>query len=262
MKGFFIKKAFFDGWDNLIGMVVMNIIYIALFFLGVSVVLLILSGQLLFIFALLAILFVSSLYSGAVSGAVYGYSSYKTDTWADLKAGFSRYFRHSLVTFVFSVFIISLVLDILLFTYVFDFGSAGKIIKVILICLLIWTLIFYVLCLPYFFALSSYLPGDRPLKTLKKCFIIVGDNMGFTLFFFLYNIVCFVLTCLTVGLVPGVAGMNLASHDAVRLLMLKYDYLEDNPEADRKHIPWAEILYDEEDKIGPRSFKSMIFPWK
>ena len=36
MKGFFIKKAFFDGWDNLIGMVLLNIVYIAIFFLMVS----------------------------------------------------------------------------------------------------------------------------------------------------------------------------------------------------------------------------------
>ena len=36
MKGFFIKKAFFDGWDNLIAMVVLNLIYVALFLLGLS----------------------------------------------------------------------------------------------------------------------------------------------------------------------------------------------------------------------------------
>ena len=226
MKGFFIKKAFFDGWDNLIGMVVMNIIYLALFFLGVSATYLTQAGPLWFFLAVIAILFV-------------------------------RYFRHSLVLFGLYVFIIALVLFIIPF-YMINLGIAGKIIS----CILIWLVIFCIICLPYYFALSSYLPGDRPLKTLRKCFIVAGDNMGFTLFFFLYNIVCIALTLFTVGLVPGVAGMNLASHDAVRLLMLKYDYLEDNPEADRKHIPWTELLYDEEDKIGPRSFKSMIFPWK
>ena len=123
-------------------------------------------------------------------------------------------------------------------------------------------MIFFILALPYYFALSSYLPGDRPLKTLRKCFIIAGDNMGFTIFFLLYNIVCLALTVFTMGLVPGIAGMNLASHDAVRLLMLKYDYLEEHPDADRRHLPWADILYDEEEKVGPRSLKSMIFPWK
>ena len=32
MIGFFIKKAFFDGWDNLIGMVLFNLGYIVAIF--------------------------------------------------------------------------------------------------------------------------------------------------------------------------------------------------------------------------------------
>ena len=38
--------------------------------------------------------------------------------------------------------------------------------------------------------------------------------------------------------------------------------INQNPDADRKHLPWADILFDEEEKVGPRSFKNMIFPWK
>ena len=34
MIGFFIKKAFFDGWDNLIGLVLFNLIYIVIMGLG------------------------------------------------------------------------------------------------------------------------------------------------------------------------------------------------------------------------------------
>ena len=56
--------------------------------------------------------------------------------------------------------------------------------------------------------------------------------------------------------------MNLASHDAVKLIMLKYDYLEENPDVDRKHLPWEDILFDEKEKVGPRTFRNMIFPWK
>ena len=56
--------------------------------------------------------------------------------------------------------------------------------------------------------------------------------------------------------------MQLASQDAMKLLMFKYDYLDENPDADIKHIPWDDLLYDEREKVGPRSLKSMIFPWK
>lgn len=257
MKGFFVKKAFFDGWDNLIGMVLLNIVYIAIFFLFVSSFALVEYGPLPFFLAILALLFVTAVFSGAVSNVAYGYSDYRRDTWNDLKAGFSRYFRHSLLMFLIYVVLALLTLFIIPF-YMGNFGIIGAVISVILI----WLVIFSVMALPYYFALSSYLPGDRPLKTLKKCFIIMGDNMGFSIFFLLYNIVCVALTLFTVGLIPGVAGMNLASHDAVRLLMMKYDYLEENPDADRKHLPWTDILFDEEEKVGPRSFKNMIFPWK
>ena len=257
MKGFFVKKAFFDGWDNLIGMVLLNIVYIAIFFLFVSSFALVEYGPLPFFLAILALLFVTAVFSGAVSNVAYGYSDYRRDTWNDLKAGFSRYFRHSMLMFLIYVVLALLTLFIIPF-YMGNFGIIGAVISVILI----WLVIFSAMALPYYFALSSYLPGDRPLKTLKKCFIIMGDNMGFSIFFLLYNIVCVALTLFTVGLIPGVAGMNLASHDAVRLLMMKYDYLEENPDADRKHLPWTDILFDEEEKVGPRSFKNMIFPWK
>ena len=70
------------------------------------------------------------------------------------------------------------------------------------------------------------------------------------------------MSVFTMGIIPGITGMQLAAEDAIRLMMMKYDYLEENPEADRKHIPWEDILYDEKEKVGPRSLKNMIFPWK
>ncbi len=258
MIGFFIKKAFFDGWDNLIGMVLMNIGYLGIFFLLVSATSLASYGVLPFLLAVIALMFVTAVYSGAVSNCCNGYSSYRRDTWKDFKAGFGRYFRHALLMF----FIYVVGTAMVLFVIPFYMGGALGIVGTVISVLLIWLVIFCLIALPYYFALSSYLPGDRPLKTLKKCFIIMGDNMGFSLFFLLYNIICIVLTVVTVGLIPGGCGMNLAAHDAVRLLMLKYDYLEENPDADRRHLPWDDILYDEEEKIGPRSFKNMIFPWK
>lgn len=257
MKGFFIKKAFFDGWDNLIGMVLLNVGYLLLLFLGIYSFALTQYGPLVFFPALVALLFVIAVYSGAVSNVANSWSAYRHDAWSDFKSGFARYFRHSLLMFLLYVVIAAMVTFVIPF-YMGAFAIVGTVISIVLI----WLVIFFILALPYYFALSSYLPGDRPLKTLRKCFIIAGDNMGFTIFFLLYNIVCLALTVFTMGLVPGIAGMNLASHDAVRLLMLKYDYLEEHPDADRRHLPWADILYDEEEKVGPRSLKSMIFPWK
>ena len=61
---------------------------------------------------------------------------------------------------------------------------------------------------------------------------------------------------------PGPVGVLLYLDEALRLRLLKYDYLEANPEADRKKIPWDALLIDEREKTGDRTLKNFIFPWK
>ena len=254
MKGFFIKKAFFDGWDNLIAIALMNIAYLAIIYLGFA------ASMSSAPFALLAIpllLLAISVLMGGSAAAVHNYSGYKGDTWAAIRHGIARNLRHSLL---FALILILFVLNALfIIPFYLSYANAfGMIISVVLF----WIEIIIVLCLPYYFPLMNHLPADRPLKTARKCFIIVGDNFGFTIFFLIYNAICMALSLLTMGLIPGITGMQLAAEDAVRLMMMKYDYLEENPDADRKHIPWEDILYEEKEKVGPRSLKNMIFPWK
>lgn len=254
MKGFFIKKAFFDGWDNLIAICLINIAYLGLIYLGFIVFMGVPSLSAL---AIPVLLLVISIFMGASASAVHNYSDYKGDTWSALRHGLVRNIRHSLF---FALLLILAVLNvILIIPFYLSYGNAfGILISVVLL----WIELILLLCLPYYFPLMNHLPADRPLKTAKKCFIIVGDNFGFTIFFFLYNIVCAAMSVFTMGIIPGITGMQLAAEDAIRLMMMKYDYLEENPEADRKHIPWEDILYDEKEKVGPRSLKNMIFPWK
>jgi hypothetical protein len=38
--------------------------------------------------------------------------------------------------------------------------------------------------------------------------------------------------------------------------------LEENPDANRRKIPWDALLIDEKDRVGSRSIRGMIFPWK
>ena len=156
---------------------------------------------------------------------------------------------------------VTAIIVIMFFVIPFYMALEG-IIGTLLSVIMVWVAVFLLLAMPYYFALSSYLPGDGPLKTFKKCFIIMGDNIGFTLFFAVYNVILLILTVVTMGFIPGVAGMNLACHDAIKLMMLKYDYLEANPDTDRRHLPWDDILFDEREKVGPRSLRNMIFPWK
>ena len=256
MIGFFIKKAFFDGWDNLISMAIFNLMYIALLMVllySFSVV------PAAFIFAVIAVvLLVFALLMGGTASVTHNWSCYKGESWSAFRQGFVRNIRHSLLFFLL-IFLFAANIMLIIPFYLQNFGNGFGMIVSIILC---WLEIALALVLPFYFPLMNLLPADRPLKTLKKCFIILFDNIGFSLFFFLYDLICFVLSIVTIGLVPGMSGLQLLAQDGMKLIMMKYDWLEENPDGDRKHIPWEDILYDEKGKVGPRSFKNMIFPWK
>ena len=128
--------------------------------------------------------------------------------------------------------------------------------------MMVWLAIFLLLVLPYYFPLMNLLPGDGPWKTFKKCFLIAGDNLGYTFLLLLHNTVDLVLSVVTMGMVPGVTGLMLGSQDMMKLLMKKYDWMEENPGKGKKDMDWSELIYEEKETLGPRSLKNMIFPWK
>lgn len=259
MIGFFIKKAFFDGWDNLIGLVVHNLVYLLMLFglYGAFTLFASEGGLLLGLGAMILLSAAYSLYSSAVAWQTYLYSDYKREGFKGLKEGFARLWRHGVFHFVVN----TLLCMILFFTmpmYLQQNSAVGFFLGLILF----WTYVIVSLALQYFFPLACRMPGDRPLKTFRKCFIILVDNLGTSLFLALFSAVSFVFTVVLVGLVPSISGILLNRQVALKLLLLKYDYLEENPDADRKKIPWEELLFDEREKVGHRSLKNMIFPWK
>jgi hypothetical protein len=108
----------------------------------------------------------------------------------------------------------------------------------------------------------SRFTGDKPLKTFKKCFIMAIGNLGVSIFLAVFNIIQIALTLVTAGLLFNFTGITLANQIAFKLLLLKLDWLEENPEEDIKHVNWDDILYEERENVGHRSIKNMIFPWK
>ena len=256
MKGFLIKKAFFDGWDNMISMVLLNLLFIAVGSAGITLFSVTPNMILGFLSLVLLVVAMTFLRSAATESA-FNWSNYQGDTWQAFKRGITRNWRHALVLSLVNVFLLSLTTFVLPFYF-----SMNGIVPFFLGVILLGVQIVVAMAMPFYFGLMCLLPGDRAWKTFKKCFIIVGDNMGFAIFFSFYQILMYAITIFTLGLVPGFAGIELLRQDAMKLLMKKYDYLEENPDADRKHLPWEDILFDEREKVGPRSFRSMIFPWK
>ncbi len=257
MIGFFIKKAFFDGWDNLISLVIINLgfllviaaLYGALELLAVSTI----GGTIL-------IVVVIALYSFYLAGVAYQTKEYAWYT----RPGFSHFFgafkalwRHSLLYTLVSLIVFTLATFVIPFYFSYN-TFFGLIVGVFLF----WLALILVLALFYFYPLAVQMPQDKPLKSFRKSFILVADNLGFTLFFALYKLFNLVISIFFATLIPGVGGMQLSGQIALKLLLFKYDYLEENPDANRKKIPWKALLMEESEKVGPRSLKGMIFPWK
>jgi hypothetical protein len=259
---FHIKKGFFDAWDNMIGVLLANallaILYGAEAFLfwvifsnrGAVPVSLVELGFLLAGCELIAVA------SGAVAHYVnkmadFGKAGIR-DLWAGLKLTAAR-------SALFGVTVFAAVL-VLVIGIRFYFGR-GDFLSSLAAGLLLWVGFFLTAAFQYFFAVMVRLEG-RFFRLLRKCFMIALDNVGFSLYLIIWHGLGVILSVFTAGFIPGAAGILLSSCEAIRLRVYKYDWLEAHPGAKRSEIPWDELIKDDEELVGPRSLRGMIFPWK
>ena len=257
MIGFLIKKVFFDIWDNLMMLVLQSLGYI------LPLGLFVLSGYLgaeypvVSVILLVVAMLAFSMYSLGVNAVVHGYSSYRKGGFRAFKDAFRFHIGHAFLHFGICMVIAFMILYGIPFYF-----SMSNYIGLIIGFMIFWILVATVLAMQYFFPLCFHMEADGAFKTLKKCFLLVPDNLGTTLFLALRTIIDLALTVLTATMIPGLAGIALSRMDTVRLLMKKYDFLEANPDCKKKDINWEDLLYDEKKLVGPRSIKNMIFPWK
>ena len=256
MIGFFFKKAFFDGWDHLFSLVAMNAVHLLLF-LGIIVL-----PQSLGVtgFASLACIALGiiamTLWQTACSRMANDISDYGSATFASafaaLKAGLVPGLQMAGINLLL-FFALGVGIPFYLSVQGF-FGpfAAG---------LLFWTAAIILLVFQYFFPLQARFGGGFR-KNARKSATLFMDNPGFSIFLLFYNAVSLVLSILLAFLVPGLAGIAVAQADAVKLRIRKYDWLDANPDANRKAVPWGELLEEERELVGERSLKGMIFPWR
>jgi hypothetical protein len=254
MIGFLIKKNFFDLWDNLFRIALLNLGFIAS--LAIPVFLPPFLGGALG----LGLLFIGILwcfvYLSAVALSLKSVSDYSSFGFADFFANLKIVWPLGLIAGAL-VFVCYLLVTMVIPFYL----AMNSMIGLLLAAVIFWTLVVGALSLQFFFAVRTRL-DTKLAKILKKCFIIFFDNPGFALFVFFSNLLMLIISVFLAFLFPGPAGMLLYLDEALRLRLLKYDWLEVNPDANRRQIPWDAILIDERDRTGTRSFKSFIFPWK
>ncbi len=256
MLGFFIKKAFFDGWDNLISLVLVNLLFVALLAAGYGAFSLLGVNVLLGGILLLAWFAALHLAFGGASYFTKEHAFYQRPGFAEFWQGIKSSWRSALLLAAVNAVVLMMFVLVMPF-----YMGLDSVLGIAIVAILFWIVIVTMISMIYFLPISAQL-GDRPLKAMKKSYLIFLDNTGFSIFLFLYTIILFVISIFTALLVPSGAGILLSHEIALKLLMFKYDYLEENPEADRKHLPWGGLLFDERDKVGHRTLKGMIFPWK
>ncbi len=256
---FTIKKAFFDIWDNLFTIVLLNIgflivlaagggllqllsmfsIHMAVFFLGIGV------ATFLLVF-----------YTGAIAMLAGDMADYRFPE-------FKRFLNYLKTTWKAScVFSLLLVFQLLIFLIIIPwYLGKGGVIGISAAAVLFWASVFWWFASQYYFPVSSRL--DKNIKpALLKSFALFFDNTGFTIALALGTLIMLILSGLTAFLFPGIGSILVWHQVGTKLRVYKYDYLETHPGASKKRIPWETLLKDDRRKVGKRTLKGMIFPWK
>lgn len=258
----FLKKSFFDGWDNLFRLLLVNLPFSVLIGAEASVAIAMLNGRngaplsIVEFLILAAGWVIVSLYSGASAFFVNKIADYEAPGFKDFFSGLKK---TALRSALFGL--VSAALFGLFFLCMGYYGARRDLLGSLAMGLVFWGGLFAFVSLQWFNAIMVRLDG-RFLKILRKCFLVAVDNLGFSIFFAVWSLILGAVSVATAGFIPGAGGVQLALCDALRLRLCKYDWLEKNPEAKRNKVPWKELMLEEEELIGPRSLRSMIFPWK
>lgn len=261
MFKFLMKKNFMDGLDNMFLIIVSNIVLIA-FTVGGYFAVSSLIGNLSIaipVFALFVMLIFVSIFT--IAESFQKIACFKTFEIKEIISDLSKSWKIGIQ------FGLTIAILFLLAFIAFPFYAQNKsIIGMALLMFLIWIFIILILSLQWFVPLQVNMHGGYK-KTLKKCFLFFFDNPLFSFGFFIYSLVLFLLSVFLVFLAPTFSGVVLAQCNAVKLRMYKYDWMEENQEEIEKakrrvHIPWAELIAEDKEQLGNRSFLDLIFPWR
>ena len=259
MTGFLLKKTFFDLWDNLFRIVLVN----AGFTVSAALVLVVprllsavpwLPALVFFAGALWCLAYLAA--AAACVKRVSGYGNF----------GFGDFFRGLLSGWPAGIFLGILALWIRFFVqYLFSLlRPLSPVLRVSLAGLAFWFLLTVFLSLQFFLALRVRLAGGIA-AAVKKSFLFCIDNPLFCLFSALCTAAALLLSLCTALLFPGPAGILLFLDEGLRLRFLKYEWLEQNPVPGppaRRKVPWDVLLTEERARTGTHTLKGFFFPWK
>ena len=260
MVGFFLKKNFFEGWDNFLPLALFNLAFIVIAFLFFTLAYACTSIPVLFFTVLFAGMLTLGTFLLPVSNLTARIADYKSFSIKEIGTELRQTWRHG----CFFAALESFCWCVIGITVPYYFALRSFLGLFLGICL-IWIFAIIQLSLLWFFPIRSRLETHFG-KCLKKCFILFFDNTGFTLFMVLYSLFLAILTPFLAFLIPGFSGLLLAWNNACKLRLYKYDWIEQHPEIPiqtaRKQVPWEDLLAEDRETVGTRSIRNLIFPWK
>ena len=270
MFGFLIKKTFFDMWDNLFKILLINIGCLIISLLSLLIgsflynlfldmypnmpIIMLFGTYFLIFLAMFSLIFT---YLGAASVYTQQIADSKQPKLKDFFIAFKKTILPSLIFAIINVAVISIIFVAAQFYLSYIKNFFGYFIFFVIL----WIYVFWLVAGQYFFPLQSKF-DKNPIKNIKKMFLLLLDNLGFTFALFLVSIVTLILSGFTFFLFMGPGAILLWHNTALKLRLYKYDYIEKNKNANRKKIPWDTLLEDDIDKLGKRTLKGLIFPWK
>ena len=261
MFGFLIKKNFFEGWDNIFNLVIANVVFLLCSMLIAGFAALFYHYPLLFIPFFLLFCALAGTFSFAYGQVSADIANFKGVHIGDFFGAIPASLKDG------SLFgmLCGLIALVSILGMKFYITQISSILGFLLAAFLFWVDIVLILSFQWFVAIRSLMKNDFK-KCLRKCFLIFFDNTGFSIAMGFYTLILLVFSVFCLGFIPSFAGINLARVNALRLLLYKYDYLDEHPELEsprqRKNIPWEELIYEDRETLGPNRLKQMIFPWK
>lgn len=254
---FMIKKAFFDLWDHFLPAILINLGFIAVLAIPMTLpsavsALSPVLGIAVVVIGVVAVF----VYSAAAAMVARDISDYETPEWSNFWGYLKESWPAGLALgaiYVLHGFLISVAVPV--------YGGMDSVLGLAALAFLFWASVIWVIASLFYFPIRSRL-DTKISRILKKCFIVFFDNTGFAIYTAFGAAVIALLSLFTAFLLPGITGMLIWMQVGFKLRLYKYDYLEEHPDSNKRSIPWDALLLDDRDRVGKRTLRGMIFPWK
>lgn len=244
-----LKKWFYECWDNLLVLLLSNLLFVILLTVGAALFASTISIGIILPFIGLGFMAILGIYSLVVSSYLAASAWEHSVSVKDILVLLKKHWRSGLLGGL-----IMAIFFILLWVAVPFYGTMSSVVASLAVGILFWGAFLWFISIQYYAPLRVQM-GNRFAKLLKKCFLLSLDNLLFSIALFFCAMVFLGISIFTIFLFPGPAGILHLWQVGLKLRLYKYDSSDTTPD-------WDTLLQEEKEKLGHRTLRGFIFPWK